>query len=57
PPPADGEGCSAGDLAYWFSDAVLHPKPPPVPPKPKPPLTLANLPSECRQVLQAPDAK
>ncbi len=56
-PPADGEGCSAGDLAYWFSDAVLHPKPPPVPPKPKPPLTLANLPSECRQVLQAPDAK
>ena len=56
-PPADGEGCSAGDLAYWFSDAVLHPKPPPKPPKPKPPLTLANLPSECRQVLQAPDAK
>ncbi len=56
-PPADGEGCSAGDLAYWFSDAVLHPKPPPTPPKPKPPLTLANLPSECRQVLQAPDAK
>ena len=56
-PPNDGEGCSTGDLAYWFSDAVLHPKPPPKPPKPKPPLTLANLPSECRQVLQAPDAK
>lgn len=53
-PPNDGEGCSTGDLAYWFSDAVLHPKPPPVPPKPKPPLTLANLPAECRQVLQAP---
>ena len=53
-PPNDGEGCNTGDLAYWFSDAVLHPKPPPVPPKPKPPLTLANLPAECRQVLQAP---
>jgi penicillin-insensitive murein endopeptidase len=54
PPPNEGEGCSAGDLAFWFSDAVLHPKPPPTPPKPKPPLTMANLPAECRQVLQAP---
>lgn len=54
PPPNEGEGCSAGDLAYWFSDAVLHPKPPVTPPKPKPPLTLANLPAECRQVLLAP---
>ena len=54
PPPNEGEGCSAGDLAYWFSDAVLHPKPPAKPPKPKPPLTMANLPAECRQVLQAP---
>ena len=54
PPPHEGEGCSAGDLAYWFSDAVLHPKPPAKPPKPKPPLTMANLPAECRQVLQAP---
>ncbi len=53
-PPSGSEGCSAGDLAYWFSDAVLHPKPPPTPPKPKPPLTLANLPTECRQVLLAP---
>ena len=54
PQPAESEGCSAGDLAYWFSDAVLHPKPPAKPPKPKPPLTMANLPAECRQVLQAP---
>ena len=38
----EGEGCSAGDLAYWFSDAVLHPKPPKVPPKPKPPMTMAR---------------
>ena len=54
PPPNEGEGCSAGDLAYWFSDAVLHPKPPKTPPKPRPPMTLAQLPSECRQVLLAP---
>src|SRR5215218_6382651 len=37
-PPAHSEGCSAGDLAYWFSDGVLHPKPPKTPPKPKPPM-------------------
>jgi penicillin-insensitive murein endopeptidase len=54
PPPADGEGCSAGDLAYWFKDSVLHPKPPATPPKPKPPMTLAQLPAACRQVLAAP---
>jgi penicillin-insensitive murein endopeptidase len=53
-PPNESEGCSAGDLAYWFSDAVLHPKPPPVPPKPKPPMTLAQMPDACRQVLTAP---
>jgi len=28
PDPGTGEGCSAGDLAYWFKDSVLHPKPP-----------------------------
>jgi len=54
PPPADSEGCSAGDLAYWFSDPVLHPKPPVTPPKPRPPITLAELPAACRQVLAAP---
>jgi penicillin-insensitive murein endopeptidase len=54
PAPTETEGCSDGDLAYWFSDAVLHPKPPPTPPKPKPPMTLAQLPAACRQVLQAP---
>jgi penicillin-insensitive murein endopeptidase len=56
-PPSDSEGCSVGDLAYWFSDAVLHPKPPKFRPKPKPPMTLAQLPAACRQVLAAPDAK
>lgn len=54
PPPADSEGCSAGDLAYWFSDAVLHPRPPRTPPRPKPPMTLAQLPAACRTVLNAP---
>ena len=53
-PPKETEGCSAGDLAYWFSDAVLHPKPPTTPPKPKPPMTLADMPALCRQVLNAP---
>jgi penicillin-insensitive murein DD-endopeptidase len=57
PDPTEGEGCSTGDLAYWFSDAVLHPKPPKVPPKPKPPMTMAELPPACRAVLNAPDAK
>jgi penicillin-insensitive murein endopeptidase len=55
--PAETEGCSAGDLAWWFKDSVLHPKPPKVPPAPKPPMTLAQLPAACRQVLNAPDAK
>jgi penicillin-insensitive murein endopeptidase len=53
-PPTGAEGCSAGDLAYWFSDRVLHPKPPKTPPKPKPPMTLAQLPAACKQVLLAP---
>jgi penicillin-insensitive murein DD-endopeptidase len=57
PEPADGEGCSTADLAYWFKDEVLHPKPPAEPPKPKPPLTMAQLPAACRQVLSAPDAR
>jgi len=57
PEPSEGEGCSAGDLAYWFKDSVIHPKPPKVPPKPKPPMTLAQLPAACRQVLAAPDPK
>jgi penicillin-insensitive murein DD-endopeptidase len=57
PAPSDGEGCSAADLAYWFKDEVIHPKPPAEPPKPKPPMTMAQLPSPCRQVLAAPNAR
>lgn len=54
PPPPEGEGCGQSDLAYWFSDAVLHPKPPVTPPKPKPPITLAQMPAGCRQIGLAP---
>ena len=35
----------------------FHPKPPKEPPKPKPPMTMAQLPPACRQVLNLPDAK
>ena len=57
PEPSADEGCSAGDLAYWFKDSTIHPKPPKVPPKPKPPMTLAQLPAACRQILAAPDTR
>ncbi|HLX17563.1 MAG TPA: penicillin-insensitive murein endopeptidase [Bradyrhizobium sp.] len=57
PAPSEGEGCSAADLAYWFKDEVIHPKPSPEPPKPRPAMTMAQLPAACRQVLAAPDAK
>jgi len=57
PDNTEGEACSAADLAYWFTDEVIHPKPSPEPEKPKPGLTLAQLPAECRQVLAAPNAK
>jgi penicillin-insensitive murein endopeptidase len=50
-PVPTGDGCDAS-LAYWFTDAVLHPKPGPV--KPRPPMTLSALPGECRAVLAAP---
>jgi penicillin-insensitive murein endopeptidase len=46
--PVKSDGC--GDLDYWFSDEVLHPKPNPNW-KPPAPITMAQLPAECRQVL------
>jgi penicillin-insensitive murein endopeptidase len=52
PVPA-GDGCGK-DLDWWFTDAVLHPKPPPVPEPPRPPIKMADLPPACRQVLSAP---
>jgi penicillin-insensitive murein DD-endopeptidase len=53
PPVASENGCGK-ELDWWFTDAVLNPKPPKEPPKPKPPLKLADLPAACRQVLLAP---
>jgi penicillin-insensitive murein DD-endopeptidase len=57
PSQSEDEGCSPSDFAFWFSDEVLHPKPPAVPPTPKPPMTLAQMPAACKAVLNAPDAK
>lgn len=43
-----GDGCGA-DLDYWFTDAPYKPSTNP----PSPPLTLADLPKQCRAVLAA----
>jgi penicillin-insensitive murein endopeptidase len=51
--PSNAELCGK-DLDYWFKPAILNPPPPKEPPKPKPPLTMADLPAACRQVLLAP---
>ncbi|SFK32726.1 penicillin-insensitive murein endopeptidase [Methylocapsa palsarum] len=51
-PAPPGEGCDAS-LAHWFSDAVLHPKPPKTPVIPKPPITMAQMPTECKNILTA----
>ena len=54
-----GDGCKPSDLAYWFKDSIIHPKPEP----PKEPPTiysgikLAQMPAGCKTVLNAPDAK
>jgi penicillin-insensitive murein endopeptidase len=56
PPVPGGDACAAKDLAFWFSDKVLHPKPkPPGPPSPPSKgLSLADLPPACKNVLDAP---
>jgi penicillin-insensitive murein DD-endopeptidase len=48
-PPPGGDGCGA-ELDKWFTPQMLHPKPSG---KPRPPMTMAQLPPECRQVLVA----
>jgi penicillin-insensitive murein endopeptidase len=47
-PPPSGDGCDA-ELDRWFTHAMRFPKPG----KPRPPMTMAQLPAECRQVLVA----
>ena len=48
-PPPDSDGCGP-ELEHWFTPAMLHPRPG----KPGKPMTMAQLPAECRQVLVAP---
>jgi len=56
-PPPVGDGCGDKDLAYWFTDKVLHPKyEAPKGPTPKG-LTLKDLPPACKTVLDAPAKK
>jgi penicillin-insensitive murein endopeptidase len=52
-PVPGGDGCGK-ELDDWFRPAIVSPPPPTgPPPKPKPPLTMADLPAACRQVLIA----
>jgi penicillin-insensitive murein DD-endopeptidase len=48
PVPA-GDGCDKS-LSWWFTDEALHPRADPNA-KPNPPLTLAQMPPACRQVV------
>ena len=56
PPVTGDDGCSDKALAYWFSDKVLRPAkaPPTTPVKPPKPVTLADMPPACKNVLDAP---
>jgi penicillin-insensitive murein endopeptidase len=56
PPPAS-DGCAKKDLAFWFSDKVIHAKPSKGPHKPKKEIMLADLPAACKAVLEAPAKK
>lgn len=49
----ESAGCGEKDLAFWFSDKVLHPKKK-TGGKPPKPLMLADLPPACKGVLDAP---
>ncbi len=56
PPVPGGDGCSAKELDYWFSDKVLNVVKS-KPSKPAKPVMLADLPAACKTVLEAPDSK
>jgi penicillin-insensitive murein endopeptidase len=47
-----GDGCDE-TLAWWLSDEALNPAPSPTPAPPRQPLTLADLPAACAEVLEA----
>jgi penicillin-insensitive murein DD-endopeptidase len=50
-PPPQGDGCK--DAEAWV-ESILHPPPPdPNPPKPRGPLTMADLPAQCSNVLNS----
>ena len=51
-PPPPGDGCDK-TLDWWFTDAVLHPKPNPNAKKPKP-ISMVQMPPACRAL---PNAK
>jgi penicillin-insensitive murein endopeptidase len=48
----EGDGCGK-ELDEWFRPAIVSPPPPKEPVKPRPPMTMAELPAACRQVLIA----
>ena len=56
PPVPGDEGCSSSELAFWFSDKVLRPQKTidTAGAAPKP-LTMADLPPACKNVLNAPE--
>ena len=52
-PPPTGDGCDK-DLAWWFPAGIPRPETSAPAEKPRGPLTLADLPPACRDVLAAP---
>jgi penicillin-insensitive murein endopeptidase len=53
PPPDPNDGCGP-ELDFWFKESTRHPRPPLIPPRPEPGLTLAGLPPVCKQIVKAP---
>jgi penicillin-insensitive murein endopeptidase len=51
PPTPESEGCADADFKFWFTKALVPPKPPT---KPGKQIMLADLPAACKAVLDAP---